>query len=179
MFLTCLSGFTPLSCPFRIFRCAVVEKPSLSCRVRFFRRAGVGRPSHHVDFVFSMCHGGETLSVTLRPFYSTCRGGETLLVTSISYFRCAVVRKPSLSRRVHFIQHFVVGKSSPFAFLMFQGEKPFPSCRICLFRHLVYFFVNYYIILMIFWRGNPYGFNTLRVPVPFKRGTGFLGYGSG
>ena len=111
LFLTFRGGFTPLSCPFHIFRRAVVEKPSSSRRVRFFRHAGVGRPSHHVNFVFSTCHGGETLSVTSRSFYSTCRGGETLLVTLISYFWRAVVGKPSPSCHVHFIWHFVVGMS--------------------------------------------------------------------
>ena len=123
VFPTFRGGFTPLSCPFRIFRCAMVEKPSSSRRILFFRHAGVGRPSRRVDFVFSTCRGGETLSVTSCSFYSMCRGGETLLITSILYFRRAVVGKPSPSCRVHFIRHFVVGKSSPFAFLMFQDEK--------------------------------------------------------
>ena len=147
LFPTFRGGFTPLSCPFRIFRCAVVEKPSSSRRVR---RAGVGRPSRHVNFVFSTCCGGETLSITLRSFYSTCQGGETLLVTSISYFRRAVVGKPSPSRRVHFIRHFVVGKSSPFAFLMFQDEKTLSVMLYLPFSTLSVFFCELLKIYTLF-----------------------------
>ena len=68
----------PLVVSISYFQRAVVGKPSLTRCVHFFQHAGVGRPSCCVNFVFSMCRGGETLSVTSRSLYSTFCGGEIL-----------------------------------------------------------------------------------------------------
>jgi hypothetical protein len=133
-----------------------VGKPFPSRRVRFSRRFGVekpfshiafafrdvsewGNPPRHVTFAFSDVSGWGNPSRTSRSRFPTFRDGETLPVTSRSLLSTCWGGFPNSTRPVR------------------------------LYRHLVYIFCKLLIIYTFLLRileGNPYGFQTLRVPVP-------------
>ncbi len=159
-------GLPTWTCPFRVFQRLGGGENLPVMSFAFSDLSGRVYPPVMSLSHFSMCHGGETLSSCQFRIFDVLWWGNPLchvvftlfdvpgwgdlLVTSISYFRRAVVGKPSPSRRVHFIRHFVVGKSSPFVFLMFQGEKTLSVMLYLPFSTLSVFFCELLKIYTLF-----------------------------
>ncbi len=134
-------GLPTWTCPFRVFQ-HFGGGETLPIMLFAFSNLLLGRVYPPVMSLshFSTCRGGETLLVTSHSLFSTCWGGETFSSCLFRIFRHAVVEKPSSSHRVCFFRHAGVGKSSPFTFLMFQGEKTLSIMSYLPFLTLSVFF---------------------------------------
>ncbi len=145
MFLTCLSGFTHLDMSISRFSTLWGWGNPPRYVVRFFRPFGEGLPPCHVPFAFFDVPWWRNPPRHVAFSFFDMLGWGDLLVASISYFRRAVVGKPSPSHRVDFIRRAGVG-------------RPFSSRRFCIFdvpwwgnplRHVAFTLFD------ILWWGNP------------------------